>query len=274
MGVLENIISNKRSELRELKACSHIATMGEKARALGQCRDLAAALRQGEKPAIIAEIKKASPSKGSIRKLTDIGQLALSYQKAGAAALSVLTDSRFFGGSMQDLHEARRAVNIPILRKDFIIDPVQIHEAKLGGADAILLIVAALNTEELHELYKEALNLGMGALVEVHNETELERAMALGPKLVGINNRDLKTMEIDLDTGVRLRRLIPDSVVTVSESGINSGDDMDYLMAHGLDAFLVGTALMMAPDPGMRLRECLNSGVKRDPCEDMRANIP
>lgn len=274
MGVLENIISNKRSELRDLKARSDIAAIREKARGSGKCRDLAQALRQGKKPAIIAEIKKASPSRGSIRMLTDIGQLALSYQKAGAAALSVLTDSRFFGGSMEDLLDARRAVNIPILRKDFIIDPFQIYEAKLAGADAILLIVAALNTEELHGLYKEALNLGMSALVEVHNETELERAMALEPNLVGINNRDLKTMEIDLDTGVRLRRQIPDSVITVSESGINSGEDLEYLMDKGLDAFLVGTALMMAPDPGMKLKELLNSGVKRDPCEDMRANIP
>jgi indole-3-glycerol phosphate synthase len=204
--------------------------------------------------AVIAEIKRASPSKGLIRDPFVPEDIARSYESGGAAALSVLTDRQFFQGAPEHLVQARAACDLPVLRKDFTVDQYQIYEARALGADAILLIVAALGDAQLVEFSGLASHLGMDTLVEVHDEDELERALALGAPLLGINNRDLRTFETSLETTISLRKRVADDQMLVTESGILERNDVHTMHEHGVHAFLVGEAFMRAPDPGEQLK--------------------
>jgi indole-3-glycerol phosphate synthase len=207
--------------------------------------------------AVIAEIKKASPSRGIIRGTLHVGFIALQLERAGAAALSVLTEEQFFQGGLSDLAEASAATDIPCLCKDFIIDEFQLLEARANGADAVLLIFASLEDAELSRLYERSRELGLDTLCEVHEERELDRALKLGAEIIGVNNRDLRTFAVDLATAERLAAKIPASVLRVAESGIQSGDAIRRLRACGYEAFLVGESLMRADDPGSELVKML-----------------
>jgi indole-3-glycerol phosphate synthase len=218
-------------------------------------RDFAAALR-ASRPAFIAEIKRASPSKGVLEAGVDPAARARDYERGGAAAISVLTDGPFFQGSLLDLEAAREAVSLPVLRKDFTLEEYHVVEAAAHGADAILLIAAALEEKELQRFRELAEQFGMAALVEVHDAGELERVLSSGATIVGVNNRSLRTFEVTLETSLRLVNCIPAGVVKVSESGIRSAADVGVLLEAGFDAFLVGEHLMMAADPAAELR-CL-----------------
>lgn len=207
--------------------------------------------------AVIAELKKASPSRGMIRGTLHVGFVASALQRAGAAALSVLTEEQFFHGGLADLAEASAATEIPCLCKDFMVDEFQLLEARANGADAVLLILAALDDTELSRLYERSRELRLDAVCEVHDERELERALKLGAEIVGINNRDLRTFEVDLGTAERLAPKIPAGALRIAESGIRSGDDIRRLRACGYDAFLVGESLMRAGDPAAELSKML-----------------
>jgi indole-3-glycerol phosphate synthase len=221
-------------------------------------RNFAKALNNNPGLAVIAEIKRHSPSKGAIRGELDPGDLALEYERAGAAAISVLTDARFFGGSMEDLRQARLATALPVLRKDFIIDESQIWQsAGPEGPDAILLIAAALAEEKLGALLKEADKFGLACLVEAHSEAEVEVALRAGAEIIGINNRDLRTFEVDLETTERLSKLIPRDKIIVSESGIRFRRELQRLAELGINAALIGETLLQSADPGEKLRELL-----------------
>jgi len=204
---------------------------------------------------VIAEVKKASPSKGVLRPDFDPEAIARSYERGGATCLSVLTDEDYFQGRDEYLQLARAATSVPVLRKDFIIDPYQVYEARALGADCILLIVAALGDPALQELYVLARELGMDVLVEVHSEEELERGLAISPRLIGINNRDLHTFETDVETTIRLRERVPDDVLLVTESGIHTREEVEYMRERGVHCFLVGESFMRAAEPGEKLRE-------------------
>jgi indole-3-glycerol phosphate synthase len=221
-------------------------------------RDFAAALRR---PGIaaIAEIKRRSPSKGPLCEELDVAAVARSYARGGAAALSVLTDREYFGGGEGDLRLAAENATLPVLRKDFTIDEYQIHEARLLGADAILLIVRVLSDREMCAYLRATRQLGLAALVEVHDEAELARAVDCGAEIIGVNNRDLETFEVDLGVAFRLKEDIPDECIAVAESGIHSRDDVGRLEAAGYDALLVGEALVRAVDPGAKLAELLGA---------------
>jgi indole-3-glycerol phosphate synthase len=214
-------------------------------------------LKSREEVAVIAELKKASPSKGLIRAEFCPAELARELETAGAAALSVLTDEEFFQGSLGNLREASGAVRVPCLRKDFIVDEFQLLEARANSADAVLLIVAALSSEELVRLAAEARRRGLDVLCEVHAEEELQRALDAGCDLIGVNTRDLRTFKVDLETAFRLAEKFPAGVVRVAESGIHSSEDVARLRAAGYDAFLVGESLMRAESPGEALRELM-----------------
>jgi indole-3-glycerol phosphate synthase len=220
-------------------------------------RGFAAALRR---PTItcIAEIKRRSPSAGWIRQGAEAAEVARIYEGAGAAALSVLTDTPFFGGSLEDLTQARRAVGLPALRKDFIVDPYQIVEARAAGADAILLIVSALDDAQLGALLAEAKRLGLDALVETHDAAEIDRALTAGAHIVGINHRDLATFKMDMTLAERLRPRVPSGCLVVAESGIRTVEDVRRMRGAGVDAILVGENLMRSPDPGSALRALLD----------------
>lgn len=214
----------------------------------------------GDSLKLIAEIKKASPSKGLLCPNFDPASLARVYESSGAAAVSVLTDNRFFQGSLEYLRLVKAETkHLPALRKDFIIDRYQIYEARVNGADAILLIVAALKKSELASFIKEAEDLGLASLVEVHNLTELDIALESGADIIGINNRDLKTFRVDLETTFRLIEMIPEDKVVVSESGINSSRDIQRLAQAGVNAVLVGEALVTVADPGLKIKELLGN---------------
>jgi len=206
---------------------------------------------------LIAELKKASPSRGIIRGDFNPTKIALSCQANGASALSVLTDERFFEGSLKILREVKERVTIPILRKDFIIDEYQIYESIYWGADAILLIANILTAEELTRFYKISKKLGMDALVEVHTEEDVEKALKSGAAIIGINNRDLNTFRVDISTTQRLVRLIPDSKITISESGIKTYEDVMFLKSLGVDAVLIGETFMEADDIPAKIREIM-----------------
>jgi len=221
-------------------------------------RNFRAAL-QTKSPAIIAEIKQASPSKGLLSANFDPPRLAKQYERGGAAALSVLTDERFFKGSLDDLRAARSAVSLPVLRKDFTLDEQHVLEAAAHGADAILLIAAILDAAQIRKLRELAAEYRMSALVEAHNEAEVDTALEAGADIIGVNNRDLKTFEVKLETSLRLAERIPGNVMKVAESGIHSAADIDRLRAAGFQAFLVGERLMTSPDPTEALRTLIGS---------------
>jgi len=222
--------------------------------ALGRPRGLAAALRAGDELAVIAEVKRASPSKGMLAPQLDPAATAIAYERGGAAALSVLTDAEFFSGSADDLVAARSAVGLPVLRKDFTVCPADVYDARCMGADAILLIAAALSSAELVELAGLAASLGLDALVEVHDEDEAERVLAGGATLIGVNQRDLVTFEVDTARAERVARVLPAGVVSVAESGIRDADDARRLADAGFDAVLVGESLVTSPDPAEAVR--------------------
>jgi indole-3-glycerol phosphate synthase len=216
-----------------------------------------AALGRADRVNVIAECKRRSPSRGVLRREYDPVAIARAYEEAGAAAISVLTEPGFFDGDLDHLRTVRQAVRLPLLRKDFIVCAYQVWEARAAGADAVLLIVAALEDAVLESLVSEARALGLDVLVEVHDEAELGRALAAGADLVGVNNRNLRTLAVDIDASRRLARLLPAHVIGVAESGLKTADDLRALRALGFGAFLVGERLMTAADPGAALREII-----------------
>jgi indole-3-glycerol phosphate synthase len=256
-SVLDAILARTRArvaaerERRPLGASHPAVTQAPPVRPFGE-----ALVRPG-RVNVIAEHKRRSPSRGAIREDLVPADVARGYEKAGAAAISVLTDEPFFGGRMTHLEEVRRATALPVLRKDFVLDPWQVWEARAGGADAVLLIVAGLTDPELRTLLDVAGEAALDVLVEVHDRSELDRALAAGSRIVGVNNRDLKTLAVSLQTAMSLAPHIPDDIVAVAESGIRSSADLVRLRDAGFDAFLVGERLMAAPDPGEALTQLL-----------------
>jgi indole-3-glycerol phosphate synthase len=251
--ILDDIVAARRADVARAQREAPLAALRARPHYGEPRRGFAAALR-ARRPAVIAEVKKASPSKGVIRSDFDPVAIARGYAGAGAAAISVLTEARFFQGSLEHLEQIRVAVQVPLLRKDFIFDPYQLVEARAAGADAALLIVAMLEPAQLDELHAAATELGLDVLVEAHTAAEVERAVAAGATLIGVNNRDLNTFDTRLETAERLRPLIPPGRVTVAESGIETAADIRRLHAAGYDAFLVGESLMRVSDPGAALR--------------------
>jgi indole-3-glycerol phosphate synthase len=249
-------VSRKHEELGE--ALPSLADLRRLAETRTDHRDFAAALRS-RRPAVISEIKKASPSKGVLVEDFRPADLAMKYQQGGAAALSVLTDRDFFQGSLADLRAARAACHLPVIRKDFTVSEYHIYEAAAAGADAILLIVAILDEAELRSFRELAAACGMASLVEAHDAREVETALRSGAEIIGINNRDLRTFQVSLDTSVRLAPAIPPSVTKVSESGIFHAEDIRRLSAAGFDAFLVGEHLVKSGDAAHALRELVAS---------------
>jgi indole-3-glycerol phosphate synthase len=253
-ATLEQIMASTLLRVHERKSTASMQRLERLAEAhqpRGFAATLRAAARQG--PAIIAELKKASPSRGVIREDYRPVVIAKSYAAAGATAISVLTDEEFFLGSLDDLTAVSQAVKIPILRKDFILDPFQILEARAAGADAILLIVAALPDAQLFELAKEAFRMRLDVLCEVHDRDEIERAKDLGCEMIGVNCRDLKTMAVSTATHLELVKYLPGNKLCIAESGIRTPEDIERLLEGGYDAFLVGEALMRQPDPAAAL---------------------
>jgi indole-3-glycerol phosphate synthase len=258
--ILKKIIFRKLEEIQE--GCERIPLREMKQKALmmsttptrGFADALQAKLDSGQS-AVIAEIKKASPSKGILRDPFDPVAIAKSYEAHGAACLSVLTDRDFFQGSNEYLMAVKEAVNLPIIRKDFIVDDYQVYEARAIGADCILLIAAAIGDAQMYELTQTALQLGMDVLIEVHNEEEMERALKLPLPMIGINNRDLHTFEVSLETTLRMLEMIPGERIVVTESGILTPADVAVMREHKVNSFLVGEAFMRAPEPGEKLAE-------------------
>ena len=259
--ILDDIIEEKRREVAAHKKRAHppLSPPSSVLRPVFPPRDFSSAIlrRDGRVPRIIAEVKKASPSKGVIREDFDPAAIARGYEAAGAAALSVLTDQNFFQGHISHLTDCRAATSLPTLRKDFIVDECQIEQARAAGADAVLLIAALLDTDALRSFREKAESLGMAALVEAHDERELESALTSGARIVGINNRDLRTFEVNFETTFRLAPRIPPGRIIVSESGIRSNDHLRRLADAGVDAALIGETLLMAPDPAQKLRELI-----------------
>ncbi len=255
--ILDEIISYKKKELEARKAEIPVGIISSAIWNLPLPLNFKEALlpSSGGRIRVIAEIKKASPSKGVIREEFDHLEIAKTYERNGASALSVLTDRHFFQGSIDYLSEIRQMVSLPLLRKDFVFDEYQIFEARGYGADAVLLIAAVLDDKELCDFVKLSLDLGMAPLVEVHDETELERTLKTNAELIGINNRNLQTFKTDINTTVRLMNSIPEDKIVVSESGINTKEDIKLLKDAGVDAFLIGEALMRESDIGKKLRK-------------------
>ena len=259
--ILDRILARKVEEIAARHAAVPLDDLVARVGDLPDTRGFAAAMEAkiaAGLPAVIAEVKKASPSKGVIRADFHPADIARSYEAGGAACLSVLTDADFFQGSEAYLQQAREACSLPVLRKDFIIDPYQVYEARAIGADCILLIVAALDDKRLMDLSLLAAELDLDVLAEVHDEDELLRALALPVPLVGVNNRNLRTFETSLETSLRLRPLVEPGRIFVTESGIHAREDVLRLRAADIDAFLVGEAFMRAPDPGSALRALFN----------------
>lgn len=249
--ILDKILETKRAEVSALKKTRAFDMSG-----LPPARDFRGALEK-KGCAVIAEVKRKSPSKGVLREGLDPVSLAGIYEQNGAAAVSVLTDSQFFGGSAEDLRKVKASAGIPVLRKDFIIDPCQICESRMIGADAILLIARILDGGALRECIELARSLGMAALVEVHDRADAEKAVAAGAGIIGINNRDLSSFVTDIRTTLGLLAFIPEGRTVVSESGISTREDIALLQDAGVRAFLIGEALVKAGDPGLKLREFL-----------------
>lgn len=256
--ILKKIVARKHEEIAVRRARVAQAALTAHLTDVDAPRGFVAALQarvDAGQPAVIAEIKKASPSKGVLRADFRPAEIARSYAGGGAACLSVLTDIDFFQGSDAYLQEARAACALPVIRKDFIVDPYQVVEARAIGADCILLIAACLDDEQLHALNGQAHDLGMDVLIEVHDGAELSRALRTGNRLIGINNRNLRTFEVSLQTTLGLLEQIPPERLVVTESGIVTPQDVQLMRGHGVNAFLVGEAFMRADDPGARLAE-------------------
>jgi indole-3-glycerol phosphate synthase len=256
-GVLEAILAKTRERVAARKKECPLDGSHPSVLHAPPARPFAAALARAGRVNVIAEHKRRSPTRGAIREDLEPAAVARAYEAAGAAALSVLTDEAFFGGRLVHLQEARGATALPALRKDFVLDPWQVWEARAAGADAVLLIVAALADSDLGRLLTVAREAGVDALVEVHDRGELDRALAAGARVVGVNSRDLRTLGVSLETALALGPAIPDDVVAVAESGIRTGADVRRLREAGFDAFLVGEHLMASPDPGEALRRLL-----------------
>ena len=265
--ILDEILQHKASEVAHRQQTTPLSELTRRYRDLPAPRPFSGAMRsrisRGDS-AVIAEIKKASPSKGVIRADFDPPDIARSYQRGGAACLSVLTDEKYFQGHDRYLAEVRATVDLPLLRKDFIVDEYQIHEARALGADCVLLIVAALDIMQLTVFHQCAVNLGLDVLIEVHDRNELAAAMTLQPKMIGINNRNLKNFETSLDTTISLLGAIPDDVLVVTESGIHSRTDVEQMIGHGVHGFLIGEAFMRAPDPGAALAAMFDPAADAD----------
>lgn len=263
MNILEEILENTRQEVAVLKKIMPFEQLREMPGFQRHCFSLMKALHR-EEMSIIAEIKKASPSKGVIRKDFDPYALAREYAENGASAISMLTDKKYFQGNIRFISDVRASGSLPILRKDFIVDSYQLTEAKAFGADAVLLIAAALEPKQLCDLHAEANELGLDCLVEVHNEQELESLDLKQVKIVGINNRNLSDFTIDVTTTLRVASKIPKGITIVSESGISNRTDIDHLLSHGIHAVLVGESLMRAESPGKALKSLLTPRRKNE----------
>jgi indole-3-glycerol phosphate synthase len=254
--ILEKIVNSTRKSVSERKAQMALADLEKVIEHQPPPRNFARALR-GNDIKLIAEIKRASPSKGLLCQNLDVGSVARIYEQNGAAAVSVLTESEFFGGSFADLDTVRKEVALPLVCKDFILDSYQIYQARASGADAVLLIVAVLTHRELKTLMDTAESLGMEALVEVHSKSELERALELRPRIIGINNRNLNDFGVNLETTLKLKPYVPANAIVVSESGIHTRGDVLRLQQSGINAILVGEALVTSIDPAAKIDELL-----------------
>lgn len=256
--MLSTIISARRRRVEEMRASVPLDRLRQAAELRSDFRDFATAL-SGEALSVIAEIKKASPSRGLLRSDFRPREISESYQQAGASAISVLTEEDFFQGAIEDMKAVRGAVGLPVLRKDFILDEYQVYESVAAGADAFLLIVAALEDKDLKHFLRLSERLRVTALVEVHVVEELDRAIGAGAQIIGVNNRNLNNLEVSLDTSFRLREKIPSTCLAVSESGIKTGRDLDSLAKAGYNAVLIGEHLMLSDDPGEELSRLLKS---------------
>lgn len=260
--ILKKIVKRKFEEVSEHSQKITLEQLKKQVTQIPPARGFVASIEnkiKQHKPAVIAEIKKASPSKGILRPNFIPAEIAKSYEAAGAACLSVLTDVDFFQGADDYLKQARAACNLPVIRKDFIIDPYQVYEAKVMGADCILLIAAVLTDEQMAHLSQLAHDLGIDVLIEVHDNSELERTLPLNTRLLGINNRNLRTFDVSLQTTIELLDLIPDDRIVVTESGIHTRKDVELMQSHKVNAFLVGEAFMKAESPGAQLQAIFNT---------------
>jgi len=256
--ILDDILDSKRAEVEAAKRGMPLEDLAHRLRGHLAEQSLRKALASsGKSPALIAELKRESPSRGMLRERFDPVSLAQQMQDAGASALSVLTDEPFFGGKLEFLRDVRQFTDLPLLRKDFIVDPYQVYQAAAYGADAVLLITQILSTDELRDCLQAADTLGLDALVEVHAEAELAKALSAGATLIGVNHRDLDALTMDLSLSERARELAGADAVLVAESGLRTIEDLRRMRDRGLDAVLVGEALMRAPDPGRALEELL-----------------
>ncbi|QMU56303.1 MAG: indole-3-glycerol phosphate synthase TrpC [Candidatus Mycalebacterium zealandia] len=257
-SILTKIIENKKTEITELKKRFSLSEIKDLSRNAPAAKNFRSALLSGTKPRVIAEIKKASPSKGIIAKDFNPVSIAAQYEQSGAAAVSVLTDQKFFQGSLSYIAAIKHETSLPVLRKDFLIDPFQIYESRVAEADTLLLIVAAMeNTGHLSDLLGLSRDLGMEPLVEVHTESEVEMALEAKSSVVGINNRDLDSFKVDLSVSERLASMIGKDKVIVAESGITSSNDMISVSNYGVHAFLIGETLMSSPEPGQSLQNLM-----------------
>ena len=259
MGKLDEITAYKRLELAERKRARPLARLEREIKRRVPPRGFAAALRRPGKVSLIAEVKKASPSAGAIRPKADAAEIARIYEGAGAQAVSVLTDAKFFSGSLDDLVTVREKVSLPVLRKDFLLEEYHLVESAAAGADAVLLIAAILERPALKRLLALARDLSLDALVEVHSGPELQEALEAEARVIGINNRDLQTLKVDLQATRQLMKEIPSDRVRVSESGIRSRQDVEFIRAQGADAVLVGEELMSSDDPAAKIKELMGA---------------
>ncbi|MGB2692391.1 MAG: indole-3-glycerol phosphate synthase TrpC [Thermodesulfobacteriota bacterium] len=257
--ILDEIIENKTSEVEVSKISLPLEQIQEQIKDALPSRNFFQAINPEGELKIISEVKHASPSKGIFREDFDPVEIAKSYSAGGASAISVLTDEKYFRGSLSYLKSIRAEVETPLLRKDFIVDPYQVYEARLFGADAILLIVAALDQPSLSNLLELTHSLQMNAIVEVHDEHELDRALEADARIIGINNRDLRTFDVNLNVSIKLSKRVPKDKIVIAESGIGSIEDIDNLRAEGVHVFLIGETFMKAPDPGQKLAELIKS---------------
>ena len=261
--MLETIVAQKRLRLALIEQDAEIRVWEREIPNLPACRDFKGALVNQSEVSLIAEIKRASPSAGILRNMSAVSDIALTFEESGASAISILTEEFFFQGSIDDLKQAKAFTSLPVLRKDFIVSEYQIWESRFIGADAILLIAAVLNSEELNRFLHLTGELGMQALIEVHSQSELEKALRAGSQIIGINNRDLRTFTIDLKTTEMLVPLIPADKIKISESGIADRQDIVHMQQIGVDAVLVGGALLRSPNPGGKIEELLGKSKKQ-----------